>query len=81
MSEQTYTEVMQKALALSLAERLKLIDELNQRIRAEEAINGDRPRWEDYAGSFSYPMCGEDAQEWVARTRMESDEIRRVDFP
>lgn len=81
MSEQIYTKVIQKAQALSLAERMKLINELSQRIRAEEASNGDRPRWEDYAGSFSYPMCGEDAQDWVARTRTESDEIRRVDLP
>lgn len=33
-------------------------------------------RWSEIAGAAKYPMVGEDAQEWVTRTRQEGDEQR-----
>ena len=34
------------------------------------------PSWSEAEGMFSYPIMGEDAQEWVTRTRREGDEHR-----
>lgn len=33
-----------------------------------------RPRWMDVAGVAPYPLTGEDAQDWVSRTRQEDDD-------
>ena len=33
-------------------------------------------RWSEIAGAATYPLVGEDAQEWVTRTRKEGDESR-----
>jgi len=33
-------------------------------------------RWSEAAGIAAYPLVGEDAQEWVTRTRQEGDEKR-----
>ena len=35
-----------------------------------------RRRWSEIRGTVAHPLCGEDAQDWVARTRRESDEQR-----
>jgi len=32
--------------------------------------------WRELRGAVAYPMFGEDAQQWVSRTRRESDEQR-----
>jgi predicted transcriptional regulator len=32
--------------------------------------------WSEIAGAAAYPMTGEDAQDWVTRTRREGDEHR-----
>jgi len=36
-----------------------------------------RRRWAEIAGAGTYPLVGEDAQDWVSRTRLEGDEQRR----
>jgi hypothetical protein len=35
-----------------------------------------RRLWREIRGSVPYPLCGEDAQAWVSRSRRESDEQR-----
>ncbi len=35
-----------------------------------------QPLWQDVAGLAPYPLTGEDAQDWVSRTRKEGDEER-----
>lgn len=37
---------------------------------------GERPSWTDAAGLFPHSLLGEDAQEWVTRTRREDTERR-----
>ena len=73
-----YDLVAHEADALPSDEQLRLIARLAQRLAATRAPQHaeNRPRWEDFAGSLSAPMCGEDAQHWVTRTRQESDEER-----
>ncbi len=52
--------------------------ELAERLASESApANGPRRRqWREIQGILAYPVCGEDAQEWVSRSRRESDERR-----
>ena len=45
---------------------------------AENMNQGSRPKWSDIRGTAPYPMLGEDAQEWVTRTRRESEEGREI---
>ena len=78
MSAPTYDQVLRDAAKLPRKDRLLLIEHLVARLRAEDAGMSARPRWEDFAGSAPSPLCGEDAQEWVTRTRRESDEGRGV---
>ncbi|MDQ1326877.1 MAG: hypothetical protein QG641_157, partial [Candidatus Poribacteria bacterium] len=35
-----------------------------------------RRKWSEICGLVPYPLFGEDAQDWVSRTRHESDEYR-----
>ncbi|NMG09510.1 hypothetical protein [Brasilonema sp. UFV-L1] len=41
-------------------------------------INQTQPKrkWSDLKGMAPYPLLGEDAQEWVSRTRKQGDEHR-----
>lgn len=73
MSTLTYDEVVESAERLSPEEQRLLIERLRADLRTKREFHGKRPRWEDLAGTAPYPMCGEDAQAWVSRTRAESD--------
>jgi hypothetical protein len=73
-----YERVLREAEALGRQDQLLLVERLAARLRASEASTGPRPRWEDLAGTAPHPLCGEDAQAWVSRTRQESDDHRRL---
>jgi hypothetical protein len=59
------------------------IDSLISRLleqRRKRTNSGDSgKRWGDLRGSAQYPLCGQDAQEWVTRSRRESDESRAIE--
>lgn len=78
MTLSAYEEVMRQADLLPAEEQLRLIACLAERLSASPQKLADErhPRWEDSAGLNSCPACGEDAQQWVTRTRQESD-LRR----
>jgi hypothetical protein len=71
---------------LSLAEKLSLEDrqEIGRRLLAESTTPAETPKTKrslmDFAGiaEAHYPLCGEDAQAWVTRTRRESDEAHEA---
>jgi hypothetical protein len=75
-SFETYEKVANDAEALAPHEQLRLIERLVRRLREQNPQGGPPPRWQDYAGSAPAPMCGEDAQQWVSRSRAESDDKR-----
>ncbi|MCR4317378.1 MAG: hypothetical protein NUW37_13655 [Planctomycetes bacterium] len=77
MNSTTYEDVLQEAERLPREQRLLLIEHLIHNIRTSENRVEDSPLWEDYAGSAPYPLCGEDAQEYVSGQRTESDLGRR----
>ncbi len=69
-------EIIKQADKLAPEEQLRLIAHIAQ--KAQEAYRETRPRrqWSEICGSASYPMVGEDAQQWVSRSRSESNEQR-----
>ena len=70
-----YEQVASAADSLAREEQLLLMAHLAERLATGKTAQ-DRPRWEDSAGTASHPLCGEDAQQWVTRTRRESDRQR-----
>jgi len=78
MSASSYVRVLGEATKLSPEEQRLLVGVLTAKWEQAEADTEARPRLEDLAGSAPYPLCGEDAQQWVTRTRRESDEARAI---
>ncbi len=78
MSTQDYERILRETEGLASEEQLRLIHEIAERLRATNEPGVNRTRLEDLAGSAPYPLCGEDAQEWVRRTRGEGDNRREV---
>ncbi|KGF73831.1 hypothetical protein DO97_10590 [Neosynechococcus sphagnicola sy1] len=67
-------EVLRQAEQLTLEDRLELIRQLIEGLQKSAIIPKATSRWSDLGGMAPYPMMGEDAQEWISRTRRESDE-------
>jgi len=78
MSETSYTQVLREAKKLSRNEQLLLVSQLVGRLRSKPVECSAHLRWEDYAGVGAEIRSEEDPQEWVTRTRRESDEARRI---
>jgi hypothetical protein len=81
MSTTDYDRVLREAERLPPDQQRALIERLTDRLRGSEEHEEEekeRPRWEDFEGTAPYPLCGEDAQGWVSRTRREADEGRRI---
>jgi hypothetical protein len=72
-------DVLQQAERLPPAEQLELIARLAERLRTVHGTEMEPKRrrsWLEIAGSAPYPLLGEDAQDWITRTRREGDEHR-----
>jgi hypothetical protein len=68
--------LLQQVEQLTPEDRLELIRQIAQGLKQSEVVVRAKPRWSDLKGMAPYPMMGEDAQEWVSRTRREGDEDR-----
>ena len=68
-------ELLQQARKLTPEEQLQLVASLVNTIR-EQYTTKSGSRWSDVRGTAPYPLAGEDAQEWVSRTRQEGDDLR-----
>ncbi|MCT7958072.1 hypothetical protein [Laspinema palackyanum] len=68
--------LLQQVEQLTPEDRLELIRQIAQGLKQSEVVVRAKPRWSDLKGMAPYPMMGEDAQEWVSRTRREGDEHR-----
>lgn len=74
-------ELITNAEQLPLAEQLQLVTTLLEKIRQSYAATDvPRLRWSDICGVAPYPLVGEDAQNWVNRTRSEADAYREQTF-
>jgi hypothetical protein len=49
---------------------------------SEQKYIGEIPRrqWHEIAGTAAYPLVDEDAQDWISRTRLESDKERETQW-
>jgi hypothetical protein len=79
MSHLTLPEVAALAAQLPAAERKQLAETILRELATESTPTraAQRRTWREIRGSAPYPLCGEDAQAWVSRTRRESDAQRR----
>lgn len=77
----TYDEVRKQVDSLQVEEQLRLAAYLLERARQNVVVQ-EKPKrkWAEIRGMATYPMLGEDAQEWVTRTRRESDEHREAQW-
>lgn len=42
-------------------------------MQIQEQADSTSARWSDIAGAATYPLVGEDAQDWISRSRQESE--------
>jgi hypothetical protein len=76
MASQVLEGLIKQADALTLDEQLSLIAHLAEKARQASQAHTPRRKWREIRGVVAYPMCGEDAQAWVSRSRREADEQR-----
>jgi hypothetical protein len=78
----TLPQVAALAAQLPPTDRRQLAETILRDLAAQSPPVGPRRRsWREIRGSVRYPLCGEDAQAWVSRTRRESDEQRQLRSP
>jgi hypothetical protein len=76
MSEETVEELLRKADHLSADARLLLAARLIESVRLGVPAEKTRLKWRDIRGLAKPSMFGEDAQEYITRTRHEGTEHR-----
>ncbi len=76
MSVETLERLIEQIDSLTVDEQLRLAAYLVERARG--AYHSALPcrKWRDLRRIVPHPMLGEDAQDWVSRTRRESEEHR-----
>ena len=78
-SERTLERIKQQAEGLSADEQLLLAAYLVERARTSLPTalpTTDGRKWSDLRGRYAHPMLGEEAQDWVTRTRADADNLR-----
>ena len=78
MATSALDELLRKADQLTPDEQLWLIAQLAEKVRAARPGAKSRRKWREIAGTAPYPLAGEDAQDWVTRTRREATENREA---
>ena len=76
MASKKLDELIKQVEILTVDEQLLLIARLAERLREVQQVPRPRRKWREIYGSVPCPLLGEDAQDWVSRTRRESDEYR-----
>lgn len=77
MSAEILSEILSKADLLSSDEQLQVIAALAEKARTSASSGGKHnSKWVDMAGLLPYPACGQDAQEYISKSRQESSAKR-----
>ncbi len=79
MASAELEEIIKRAENLPPDEQLYLISRLADKARQSYQTDQSLPEvryWRDLRVAAPYPLVGEDAQEWVTRTRHESEQSR-----
>ncbi|MFN6487702.1 MULTISPECIES: hypothetical protein [unclassified Nostoc] len=69
-------KILSEIEQLTPEEQLMVMGHLVERMKKHITQAQPKRKWSDLKGMASYPLLGEDAQEWVSRTRREGDEHR-----
>ncbi|MCT7986379.1 hypothetical protein NG796_24210 [Laspinema sp. A4] len=70
-------KVLQDIEQLTAEEQVEVLNHTTEQLKRRTQTQGKpQKKWLDLAGTAPYPLVGEDAQEWVTRTRQESQEHR-----
>jgi hypothetical protein len=69
MALRNIDEILKRAGKLTPSERLLLASRLIQGVRSDLPSRKSRRKWRDVAGLLPYPALGEDAQQYISRTR------------
>jgi hypothetical protein len=75
--DQDLAQIIQSTNKLSPAEQLQLIAHLTNNIRDNGHKTQKRYSWHDIRGLVPDPFFGEEAQDWVSRTR-QGESIERI---
>ena len=77
MSQELLNELISKSEKLNVEEKLQLMRYLSNNLQINDnSTPKPRRKWREIQGKAIYPLVGEDAQEWVSRTRQEATENR-----
>lgn len=69
-------KILSEIEQLTPEEQLTVMGHLVERVKKHVTQAQAKGKWSDLKGMASYPLFGEDAQEWVSRNRREGDELR-----
>ncbi|MBD2358741.1 hypothetical protein H6G41_29800 [Tolypothrix sp. FACHB-123] len=69
-------KILSEIEQLTPEEQLTVMGHLVERVKKHITQAQPKRKWSDLKGMAPYPLLGEDAQEWVSRTRREGDEYR-----
>ncbi|MBU7585329.1 MAG: hypothetical protein KAF91_20975 [Nostoc sp. TH1S01] len=69
-------KILSEIEQLTPEEQLTVMGHLVERVKKHVTQAQAKRKWSDLKGMVSYPLFGEDAQEWVSRSRREGDELR-----
>jgi hypothetical protein len=69
-------KILSEIEQLTPEELLTVMGHLVERVKKHITQAQPKRKWSDLKGIAPYPLLGEDAQEWVSRTRREGDEHR-----
>ena len=79
MSANVLDEVLEKINLLEPDEQQQVMSVLSEKaIHCEPHEEEPTLKWADLDGLLPYPACGEDAQEYITRTRREAEEQRDI---
>jgi hypothetical protein len=69
-------KILSEIEQLTPEEQLTVMGHLVERVKKHITQAQPKRKWSDLKGMAPYPLLGEDAQEWVSRTRRKGDEHR-----
>lgn len=73
-------EIIQKASALTPSEQIEIAMRLLQQAHDQVGLSAQRYSWLAIGGTAPYPLAGEDAQDWVSRSREADDRARLIQW-
>jgi hypothetical protein len=69
-------KILSEIEQLTPEEQLTVMGHLVERVKKHVTQAQAKRKWSDLKGMASYPLFGEDAQDWVSQHRREGDELR-----